>query len=236
MRFNFNITSLFSSMNSKNDSPFGSINLSDYSLIKRGGYKKLMKSYYDEQSGKTTNKTKELNSGKTDPNKKGFAIDKTGLTQMKKEADGLKTAVEAFNKDDLWKQTNGEYDMEKIAGAVKNFVSEYNDVVSRSSKVDSKEISQSMGYMSSMTGTMSKALSKIGVTVGFDGKLAVNEDALKKASVTSVRSLFEGSASYGSQVEAKASEIARATIMNSSLYLNNATLSSTLNGMYDKLI
>jgi len=223
-------------MNSKNNNPFGSINLSDYALIKKGGYKKLMKSYYDEQSGKTTDKNTELNFDKTDPNKKGYAIDKTGLTQMKKEAEGLKTAVEAFNKDDLWKKINGEYDMDKIAGAVKDFVSEYNDVVSRSSKVDSKEISQSMGYMSSLTGTMSKALSKIGVTVGFDGKLAVNEDALNKASATSVRSLFAGAASYGAQVEGKASEIARATIMNSSLYLNNATLSSTLNGMYDKLI
>ena len=109
---------------------------------------------------------------------------------MKKESDGLKSAVEAFNKDDLWKQTNGEYDMEKITGAVKSFVNEYNDVINQSSKVNSKEISQTMRYMSSMTNTMSKALSKIGVEVGVDGKLSINEDTLKKANVTSIKSMF----------------------------------------------
>lgn len=231
MRFNFDVTSLFGGLNSNNSNNlFGGINLSDYSLIKRGGYKKLMKSYYDEQSGKTTHKNN------VTTNKKEQAIDKTGLTQMKKESDGLKSAVEAFNKDDLWKQTNGEYDMEKITGAVKSFVNEYNDVVNQSSKVNSKEISQTMRYMSSMTNTMSKALSKIGVAVGVDGKLSINEDTLKKANVTSIKSMFAGAGSYGAQIEAKASEVSRATIMNSSMYSSNATLSSTLNGMYDKWI
>lgn len=231
MRFNFDVTSLFGGLNSNNNNNlFGGINLSDYSLIKRGGYKKLMKSYYDEQSGKTTHKNN------VTTNKKEQAVDKTGLTQMKKESDGLKSAVEAFNKDDLWKQTNGEYDMEKITGAVKSFVNEYNDVINQSSKVNSKEISQTMRYMSSMTNTMSKALSKIGVEVGVDGKLSINEDTLKKANVTSIKSMFAGAGSYGAQIEAKASEVSRATIMNSSMYSSNATLSSGLNGMYDKWI
>ncbi len=231
MRFNFDVTSLFGGLNTNNNNNlFGGINLSDYSLIKRGGYKKLMKSYYDEQSGKTTHKNN------VTTNKKEQAVDKTGLTQMKKESDGLKSAVEAFNKDDLWKQTNGEYDMEKITGAVKSFVNEYNDVINQSSKVNSKEISQTMRYMSSMTNTMSKALSKIGVEVGVDGKLSINEDTLKKANVTSIKSMFAGAGSYGAQIEAKASEVSRATIMNSSMYSSNATLSSGLNGMYDKWI
>ena len=126
--------------------------------------------------------------------------------------------------------------MEKITGAVKSFVDEYNDVINQSSKVNSKEISQTMRYMSSMTNTMSKALSKIGVAVGVDGKLSINEDTLKKANVTSIKSMFAGAGSYGAQIEAKASEVSRATIMNSSMYSSNATLSSTLNGMYDKWI
>ena len=229
MRFNFDVTTMFGGLNSNNNNNlFSSFNYSDYSLIKKGGYKKLMKSYYDDQSGKTSNKPNIVNT-----NKKTQSVDKTGLTQMKKESDGLKSAVDAFNKDDLWKQTNGEYDMEKIAGAVKTFANEYNDVISQSSKVSSKEVSQSIGYMSSMTNTMSKALAKVGVTVGVDGKLSVNEDTLKNANATSVKSLFSGAASYGGQIEGKASDIARATIMNSSLYSSNATLSSNLNGMYD---
>ena len=177
MRFNYDITSLFSGLNTNNNSPFGSFNLSDYSLIKKGSYKKLMKSYYDEQSSVSkymANNTSTIN--------KGLSIDKTGLAQMKKESDGLKSAVDAFNKDDLWKQTDGNFDMDKIAGAVKNFANEYNDVIGQASKVSSKEVSQSIGYMSSMTNTMSKALAKVGVTVGIDGKLSVDEKFTKHKS------------------------------------------------------
>lgn len=228
MRFNYDITSLFSGLNTNNNSLFGSFNLSDYSLIKKGTYKKLMKSYYDEQSSVSkymANNTSTIN--------KGLSIDKTGLAQMKKESDGLKSAVDAFNKDDLWKQTDGNFDMDKIAGAVKNFANEYNDVIGQASKVSSKEVSQSIGYMSSMTNTMSKALAKVGVTVGIDGKLSVDEEVLKKSNATSVKSLFAGATSYGAQIESKASDIARATIMNTSMYSNNATLASNLNGMFD---
>ena len=155
---------------------------------------------------------------------------------MKKEADGLKTAAEALNEDALWKQTDGKYDMDKIVSAVKTFANEYNDTLNQAAKVNSKDIAQDVRYMNSMTNTMSKALSKIGVTVGTDGKLSVNEDELKKANVTSIKSLFAGSVSYGSQISDRASEIARDTVMNSSVYGSNGALSSSLSNMFNKWI
>lgn len=126
--------------------------------------------------------------------------------------------------------------MDKIVSTVKSFANEYNDTVTQASKVNSKDIAQDVRYMSSMTSTMSKALSKIGVTVGTDGKLSVNEDELKKANVSSIKSLFSGSASYGSQIADKASEISRDTVMNSSIYGSNGTLSSSLSSMFNKWI
>ena len=87
----FNISSFFN--NSKGG--FGSINFSDYSLIRSGSYKKLMKSYYSQQK-ETTPKADKTTKKKTTEVK-----DTTGLSKMKSEADGLKAATEAFNKDDL---------------------------------------------------------------------------------------------------------------------------------------
>lgn len=228
--FNFNISSLFSNLGSGN--AFGSFNFSDYASIKNGSYGKLVKSYYAEQK-KTPGNDKTTT---TKPTKKEETVDKTGLTQMKKEADGLKSAAEALNKEDLWKQTDGKYDMDKIVGAVKTFASEYNDTITQASKVNSKDVAQDVRYMSSMTNTMSKALSKIGVTVGTDGKLSVNEDEMKKANVSSIKSLFSGSVSYGSQIADRASEISRDTVMNSSIYGSNGTLSSSLSNMFNKWI
>lgn len=228
--FNFNISSLFSNLGSGN--ALGSFNFSDYASIKNGSYGKLVKSYYAEQK-KTPGNDKTTT---TKPTKKEETVDKTGLTQMKKEADGLKSAAEALNKEDLWKQTDGKYDMDKIVGAVKTFANEYNDTLTQASKVNSKDVAQDVRYMSSMTNTMSKALSKIGVTVGTDGKLSVNEDEMKKANVSSIKSLFSGAVSYGSQIADRASEISRDTVMNSSIYGSNGTLSSSLSNMFNKWI
>ena len=225
--FNLNIGTLFSSLGNNNNT----FNFSDYASIKNGSYGKLMKSYYAEQK-KDTTPEKTPNKTTVNKNKSEQLVDKTGLTQMKKEADGLKSAVDALAKDDLWKSA----DRDKIAGAVKNFVNEYNDVIAQSKKVNGGNIAQSTKYMSSMTDTMSKALSKAGISVGSDGKLSLDEDALSKASVDNVKSLFNGKVSYGSQIADKASEISRDTLMNSSVYSSNGTLSSALSGMFNNWV
>lgn len=226
----FDISSLFSNLGSNSMSAF---NLGDYAQIKNGSYRKLMKSYYSQQ--KETETPKKNTSSNVNAKKEAY-VDKTGLSNMKKEADGMKEAAEALGKDALWEKTDGEYDVEKIAGAVKKFASEYNDVVSQGEKVSSTAVLQSMRFLKSMTNTMSKALSKVGISVGTDGKMTVDEEKMKKADMGSVKSLFSGAGSYGSQMVDKASEIARATVMNSNMYASNGTLSSSLSNMFNKWI
>lgn len=225
---NSNISSLFNSLNS--NSSMGSINLGDYASIKSGSYKKLLKAYYGEQKTSATDKAKETAKSKK---KNDASIDSTGLSSLKKDAENLKSAAQALGKDELWKQTEGKYDMDKIASAVKSFASGYNDVIDQSSKVNSKDVSQDTKYMSNLTSTMSKSLSKIGISVGADGKLSVNEDTLKKANVSSIKTLFTGTVSYGSQIEDKASSIAKDTIMNSSIYGSDGAASSTLSSIFN---
>ena len=229
---NFNISNLFSSLGNNNS--FGGFNFGDYTSIKNGSYRKLLKSYYAEQKKNPANNDK--TTGKKDITKKEILADTTGLSSMKKGADELKTSAEAFGKDDLWKQKDGELDMDKIAGAVKNFVKEYNDVLEQSEKVTSKEVTQSVNYMNSMTGTMSKLLSKVGITVGADGKMSVDEDELKKSDAKNLKSLFQGKSSYASQIVDKANEISKDAVMGSSVYQSNGTLSSSFGNIFNKWI
>lgn len=228
-----NISALFSGLGAGNAN---SINFGDYASIKNGSYGKLMKSYYAQQKGTAKHPSKADASDTAKPSKKKQVEDTTGLSQMKKEADGLKTAAEALQKEDLWKTSGGAYDMDKIAKAVNDFAKEYNNTLDQAGKVNSKDISQSVRFMNSMAGTMSKALSKVGITVETDGKLTVDEDALKKANGGSLKTLFSGAASFGGQAADKASEIARAAIMNSSVYSGNGTLKSSLPGMFNNWI
>ena len=233
---NFNISSLFGGAGAGSDSFFGSFNFSDFASIKNGSYRKLVKSYYAEQKSDAAVTKKNADKKNTDKAKTDFSIDTTGFSKMRKEADGLKAAADALGKEDLWKSDNGEYDMDKIISAVKDFASEYNNVISQSAKVNSKELSQSMRYMNSMTGTMSKILSKAGINVGVDGKMSVDEDALKKASVKDIKSLFTGASSYGTQIANRASEISRESVMNSSVYSSNGMLSGSIDSMFSKWI
>ena len=228
---NSHISSLFSSLNTGN-TMFGSFNLGDYASIKNGSYGKLLKAHYAEEK-KTASESAKTTTAKSNVTSKK---DTTPFSDVKKSADALKTAAEAFTKDDLFAKKDGEYDKEKILGAVKDFAGKYNATLDKVSKVNSKDVATSTKFMNSMTDTMSKALSKVGVTVGTDGKLSVDEEAFKKADMTSVKSLFADQFSYGSQIADKASEISKDAVMGSNLYTQDATVSNTMAGLFDKLI
>ena len=229
--FDSHMTQLFSGLN--NNSPMSSFSFMDYAAIKNGSYGKLLKAHYAEQAkaGVDSDTTSKV---KTDRSK--AKVDDTGLSALKKEADSLKTSISKIGSDDLWKTTDGKYDSEKIAGAVKDFVKDYNDVLTKASKVNSKAVGRSIDSMESMTDMMSKALSKIGITVETDGKLSVNDEALKNANPGSVKSLFAGVVSYGSQISDRAGEISRDAVMNSSTYNSNASLTINLFGTFDSTV
>lgn len=226
---NFNISSLLGGSSSGSSSPFGSINFSEYSSIRSGAYKKLAKKYYSQQSGqasgtkdKTTNKKENI-----------YTKGNSELTKMKNTADELKKSAKNLSSEDLWKKKNGDYDVDKIVSALKTFADDYNDVVNQSSKVSTRDVTQQTGFMTNLTNTMSKSLSKVGVEIGVDGKMTVNEETLKKADMNDVKSLFSGKYSYATQVESKASAITSAAVRNTSLYSDNGSYKSMSSAMYD---
>lgn len=234
----FDITSMLGNSNSNSSSggSFG-INLADYAALKNGSYGKLVKSYYSG-SARSIDEQKASTSKSSSTTKKNTEaeVDNTGLTQIKKEADQLKTSAEALGKDDLWKKTDGKIDTDKMVSAVKSFADNYNKVIDQASKVSSKEVSQDVKFMTSMTDTFSKVLAKTGINVGTDGKLSVDEEALKKADTATVKSLFNGNGTYGSQIADKANSIYRDADMSSTIYGSNATTTSALSSVYNQFI
>ena len=230
----FDITSMLGTSN-QGSSGF---NFADYAAIKNGSYGKLVRSYYQgtarevESQKAATAYNKTGNTNNTAKASSASEIDKTGLGQIRKDADQLKTSTEALGREDLWKTK----DNAAIAGAVKDFAGDYNKVIDQASKVNSKEISQDIKSIKSMTDMFSKVLGKIGVSVGDDGKLSVDEEALKKADTATVRSLFEGNGTYGSQIADKANGISRDADMNSSLYSADATASSVISSVFNQFI
>ncbi|MCR5688142.1 MAG: hypothetical protein K6G58_08985 [Lachnospiraceae bacterium] len=231
---NSNVSALFNSLNA--NSGAGSFNFADYAAIKNGSYGKLVKAYYSEGT-KIDDKPAAAVSKKAASQKATEAkkTENAAADLVKKDADKLRTDAEALNKDELWTKNNGKADMGKIAEAVSDFADSYNKVIEGSSKIKSKEASRDVDFMTGLTNTFSKVLQKAGITVGTDGKLSVNEDALKKADQATLRSLFDGVGTYGSQIAEKAESIERHAEPGS-IYGSDATVSSALSGVYNQFI
>lgn len=216
--------------NSSSSSGIFSINIGDYNSIRSGSYGKLLKAYYASESDSSTrtSSTKKTTT-KSD-------VDSTGLSKMKAESDELKSAAEELTDSSLWKASNGSYDVDKIAKAVKSFVDEYNDVIAQSSKVSNSDVSQYVSWMKNMTTTLSGSLSKAGITAGTDGKLTLNEDTLKAADSKTLKSLFSGSTSYAGQIKDEAASISSAALRTNSLYSSTGSILSSLQSTYSTSI
>lgn len=227
----FNISSFFGGKGSGN-TLFGTFNFSEYNSIRSGAYKKLLDRYY----GRRIEPASTQSDKKTTVDKVKLSSDTSGLSRMRKEADELKKSAETLAKNDLWKQQDGKYDVEKIVGAVKAFAGEYNDVIDQSEKMTNRSVTQRIRTMKSLNNTMSKSLQKLGITVGDDGKMTVDETALKKADMNTVKSVFYGNYSYSTQMVSKAESINNAAAGNSGLYTDNGTYGGAVPSMYDYFI
>ena len=222
---NYDISKLFGNLNSNTNT----FNFSDYAAIRNGSYRKLVKSYYALQKENTT-------VDKEETNKKTQTVtkDETRIAKVKTEADELKSSAKKLSNDDLWKQKNGQYDMEQIASAAVSFAKNYNDVIEQSKNAGTKDVSTQIGLMKNYTNSMSTSLSKIGITIDEDGKMSVNEDELKNAKAKDVKAMFSGQYSYASQITNKASAISSVASRAAGIYSGSGSWADTLAGMFDE--
>ena len=218
---------LFSSLptrsNNVTNSIFGgtsgtSFSLSDYALIKTGSYGKLMKAYYsqgDDSSNKNSAVSKLVSGSSTDQ--------ATTITALKSSSEKLSKAAQeltATGKDSLFvekdittKDENGVesttkgYDKDTIYKKVSEFVDSYNSVLSAAGKSDNSKVLSTGANMTTMTAANEDMLAKVGITIGDDNKLSIDEKAFKEADMSSVKTMFNGVTSFAYDVQTKASFI-----------------------------
>ena len=111
------------------------------------------------------------------------------------------------DKTDKNGNTAKEYDTDKIAKAVSSFVKNYNSLVSSTADSSSRYVLNSASNMVNYTRANADLLKKIGISVGSDNKLTVDEDKLKASDMAVVKSVFKDSGSFGQTISAKASTI-----------------------------
>lgn len=101
-------------------------------------------------------------------------------------------------------------DKDKLLSNVKNFVEDYNTTVDSLQKSESVDALKKGVYMTNTAKAYSSALGRIGLRVGTDNKITLNEDTLKNADTNAVKLLLGGTYSFTSKAADKANQISKA--------------------------
>ena len=218
---------LFQSMSGNRGGGFANLNfLSDYASIKNGSYGKLMKAYYAKDSADdSTSKTagnKDF-ADKVSSSVSTSADSAKTLSGIEKAADGLKESADdlitrgtdsVFNKKEVavkdeygFETTKREYDTDAIYQAVSAFARDYNSLIEAAGESHTRSISSRADSLMRMTDSNKNLLADVGITINEDKTLSVNEEAFKKADMSTAKTLFNGNSSYAYQVSAQASLI-----------------------------
>lgn len=215
MNFNYNVSSLFSSLNSGSTSGgFGlSSVLSDYNAIRNGSYGKLMKAYYREVGNGTVKSSK--NSAVKNANTSTAADSSATIKKLQSTTDDLTASAKnlyttgsksVFTKKsvkDEKGQTTQQYDTDAIYKSVKRFVDDYNNVLDAADESADSKVQNSVLGMVNYTKMESNMLGKLGITIGSDYEMSIDEDAFKKADMSVAKSLFNGTGSYAYTIASK---------------------------------
>ena len=212
--------------------------LSEYNNIRSGAYYKVVKAYYAKQSG-TDTKTDTKNSTGTTSKKTEAEQAYSGVQSSAKALISSADKLIATGKNSLFelkdietKDENGQeitkkgYDTDAIYNAVKGFVDNYNTLMSAASSSGSSTIQNQATSMANNTKAYEKLLSKVGITIGANHKLSIDQATFKAADMTTVKTLFNGNASFAYSASSKASLIsfsANSEANKKSMYTNNGT-------------
>lgn len=238
-------STLFSSLSTNRNNAsnlLSNINLTDYNNIKTGTYYKLLKAYYAKddvsKSSEDTTADNSVTSAASAASKLKGTAESVYDAAKKLTATGMNSLFEkkAITKtaEDGTKTTTTDYDKDAITGAVKSFVGSYNSLVSEAGKTENSSVKRAAQSMIDTSAVFAKQLGKVGISVGMDGKLSMNEESFANADMGKVKSLFNGANSYADSVSAYASSIknyAKSDMNWGNTYSQNGTYSDIQSGL-----
>lgn len=213
-----------------------SASIMDYKMVSSGNYLRLMKSYFAKTDAEEFRKA--FGNGKAGSNSVSKDSAST-LSNVKSAAEELEdsasslvrgTVFQKVSETDSSGKTTSTYDTDKIYKAVKAFADDYNSVIKAADGVKTNGLKKTAVNMINYTEKNASALSAVGISIGSDYQLSINEEAFKGADMNKIKSLFHGSGSYANNIKSQASMIAYKAgneTSKSNTYTNTGNFSST---------
>lgn len=130
-------------------------------------------------------------------------------TTASSAAASLKSDSNALASDELYakvKDKDGnetdQYDVSKIFGKAKSFVSNYNKMFEAAQSSSNSGVLANLSYIREKTANNADTLKQFGINVDEKGRLKIDEDTFKKADMSKVQKFFKD---YGSSIATNAS-------------------------------
>ena len=196
--------------NSMSGSDILGINYSDWATIRSGSYFKLLNAYYGK--GGQVSDSDDTTSSSTSTSKdstRTLAVIESDAKSVEKSVAALQETGDKslFNEvtktDENGNKTTG-YDTDAIYKAVKNFTDSYNSLIDEVGNSNTKSILRAGASMVNVTEANRKSLSDIGISIGADNKLTIDEEKFKKADMSKVKAMFADNSYYGTEVKRQA--------------------------------
>ena len=187
-------SSLFNSLPKTNESSGGGLtNLAtEYNSIRSGSYGKLLSAYY-----------KKMNGG--DSATEAMQKETANRQLVGGNASSLKSAAKTLSKIDF--SDTSDAGKEKSLKSVKDFISAYNSVIDTADDVNSKSILRNAVWMTNITGKSAGLLNELGISVGKDNKLTLDETKWANANNSTKTALFNGRQGFAEKMVYKASQM-----------------------------
>ena len=187
-------TSLFNSLPKTSESSGGGLtNLAtEFNSIRSGSYGKLLSAYY-----------KKMNSG--DSFNEAIQKETANRQLVGGNASSLKSAAKTLSKMDF--SDTSDAGKEKSLKSVKDFISAYNSVIDTADDVNSKSILRNAVWMTNITSKSAGLLNELGISVGKDNKLTLDETKWANANNSTKTALFNGRQGFAEKMVYKASQM-----------------------------
>ena len=229
MAISFNSTSSVNSffntsLGVKSSNTTGSINdlltsgsITEYATIKSGTYKKLLSAYYAKDN------SSEVASKKETLNNQGISTD----------ASSASSALIDLKKMDITEENKDE-----VLEKAKEFAKVYNSVVDKLVDSDTKSVLQKGVWMTKAISSYSNVLGSVGIQVGADNKLTIDDEKFKNANVEQLKSVFKGNMSVGSKISYKINQVENIALNNGTTNYTSSGTSSTYSSVstFDKFL
>ena len=211
--------------------------LSDYSAIRSGSYKKLMKSYYSDVQGASPARSKAGANNtleKVLEDRRKPAVSKEASAANSKLASSIssyKSALSTLQNEKTYENTeNGAEARDKVKNAIKSYVSAYNDSVTTAKKSTNLNMTSNVAGAMEATREDAAALKELGVTLNSDGTLRFDEKGFKDVELSKVKDAFDGNIalSYGSKVATRLNRISTSAVNSSASSIDTANTVSTV--------